>query len=135
MPGFIDDGYTVDGALIKGRDGLYEDLRLSYRPTTPGERTAALKEMRKAHDSPNPKKSELEAARLIAERLTEWDLKYPEGPRKGQVVEITPANVAKVHPVLSIEIWNMVIMGERASDETRDAKTDQEQAEEDEKNS
>lgn len=130
MPGFIEDGYTVD-SLIKGVDGLYEDLRLTYRPTTATERSTALKAMRSALQSANPKKSELEAARILSERISSWNLCRADGSD----VEITPENVARLQPDLSQKVWEMVVLGERASDETPDAKTDRDQEEADEKNS
>lgn len=142
--GFIMDGYTTDGYLAEAK-GIHPALHFSYRPMDPADRAVALKDLKKAQESHNPKKSELVAGEILSKRVLEWDLLYPQGhPNVGDVVEITPINMTCVQPLLADKLFAIVVMGTMASDEddsklgklkpAEKSKPDQEQAEIDTKN-
>lgn len=137
--GFIADGYTIEGYLAEV-PGLHPELNFEYRPMAPADRAVALKDLKKAQESLNPKKSEFVAAEILSKRITDWDLAYPEGhPKEGEIVEITPENLVCVQSFMADKLFAIVVMGTRASDEKdskpkEKPKADQEQAEIDIKN-
>lgn len=134
--GFIEDGYTTQEYIAR-EPGVHPALDFERRALTPPERTVYLKDMQRAMTSPNSKQSELVAARILSECVKGWDLKRPS---TGEIVPITPENMARIQPSLADKLWAIVVMGNRASDQRPDAgtkselKPDLEQAEADAKN-
>lgn len=113
MLGFIDeDGYTEDGYIAEV-PRLHPAVRFRYRPMTSGERAQAMREMEKAVKSPNAKMGEIVSARLMSERISEWDLKNAAG----EIVPITAENMLKVKPHLSNKLYAITITAVVGSDE------------------
>lgn len=132
ISGMIDDGYEENGYIAEV-PRLHPALRFRFRPMTSGERTAAMREMERALKSPNPKMSEIVSARMMAERILEWDLANGQG----EIVPVTEENILKVKPTLSNKLYSITITAVVGSDEDPEAETKSagpDQAETDAKN-
>ena len=116
LSGMIEDGYEEVGYIAE-QPRLHPALRFRFRPMTSGERTAAMREMERALKSPNPKMSEIVSARMMAERIIEWDLKNGDG----EIVPITEAVMLKVKPALSNKLYSITITAVVGSDEDPEA--------------
>lgn len=111
-----EDGYTEDGYIAE-QPRLHPALRFRYRPLLSTERAQAMRDMERALKSPNAKQSEIVSARLMAERILEWDLRNGQG----EVVPVTEEFLLKVKPVLSNRLYAIVILGASPSDEDPEA--------------
>jgi hypothetical protein len=113
MLGLIeDDGYTEDGYIAEV-PRLHPALRFRFRPMLSTERAQAMRDMGKAINSPNAKQSEIISAKLMAERILEWDLK--DG--SGNIVPVTADMILRVKPQLSNRLYAIVVLGTAPSDE------------------
>lgn len=108
MANFIDDGYTRDGYLA-GRDGVYDPIRLKYRPQLHLDRAIML--AAQGSGDAGAKSSCAAIYRTIEKHVVSWDVV----DSKGVPVPIRAASVARIVPEAVEAIVNL-IAGFRASD-------------------
>ena len=148
MASVIFDGMTQK-AFITGKHGQYDDCRFEYRPVRNKWLTAYRTVIGKIKD---PLESEERSVVMVAERLTAWDLVYPDGALgrdgvdlSGKAVPFLGAEITvagkktreevglwyDVHPQLATRIVN-IVLGYAASDpDPTDSDKDQDKSRED----
>lgn len=100
--GFIDDGYTIQGR-IRAEEGYHPVLQFEFRPMLQREIVQHAGRIRKIREKPGA--SETEAAKLIASRVTWWDLRNS----KGAEVQITEENASRLEPHLFSKLYNIIL--------------------------
>ncbi|WP_437187863.1 hypothetical protein SH668x_001274 [Planctomicrobium sp. SH668] len=103
MPGFIADGYTVEG-YVKELPGRHEAVNFTYRPATREE----LIIWRENRDGTSGETVAQIDADLLAKHIVKWDLKYPSGSQKGQVVPSTAQNCKRLEPNLARLVLDII---------------------------
>lgn len=105
---WIPDGYTVVGYVEPNKDqnGLFAPSRFKYRPGLAEANGYVLE------SGISPGERERRYREFLHEHLIEWDLK---NPLTGHAIDLTPANIGRVNPVLRGEV-SSVVMGIRKSD-------------------
>lgn len=107
----IEDGYTEDG-YIAAVPGLHPALRFRFRPMLPEEREAISDVIRQ--------KPIAQGNKLMCEALAARIKSWSATNNKGEPLEITPSNVAKLRPKLQGSVYS-IIAGYQASDLDPDA--------------
>ena len=103
---FIDDGYSIDDAPIRG-DG-FDEFRISYRPALPAEERRLAMGMYRANESGDNARILEWQARIVetlAAKITRWSLT----DSKGQAVKISKANIDRLHANAFARIHELVM--------------------------
>jgi len=103
---FIADGYTQPG-YVQPVARLHDALRFRFRPVLAEERSRLTDSAQSATATGYLR----QVAALLAEKLVDWDIADP----LGNEVEISPANVLRLHPELLLKL-QQIVLGAVASD-------------------
>lgn len=105
MNSFIDDGYTEEG-FIAAVPGFHGSLAFTYRPLLAETRDklqrAQMTDVEKGHKI---------AREELSRAIKSWDL----SDRNGTKVQIAPANIARLRPMLQDKLYG-IVTGQMASD-------------------
>lgn len=112
---YIDDGLTYD-AYVAAVPRLYNEVRFSFRPVTPDQRTYVYRRIERTTDHETENTI---AAGTIAKQVKSWDLKK----RDGKPVELKVDDIRKVQPRLFNRIFS-IVMGTEGWDEDPSGKSD-----------
>jgi hypothetical protein len=99
MLGFIPDGYEHTG-YIKAVPGLYDEVRFNYRPMVDED----VQSLGLSLSNLKGKEARTKESEAIAGRIISWSVKDP----KGESVDPTAANIARLTPVLRATILNII---------------------------
>ncbi len=101
-----DDGYT-EKAYIQLSLGMHGELRFSYRPMLVENRSAVLR----SFDKMTAEAADIKSSDLMAEHITEWDVK----DARGEIVPVSVDVMRRIRPQLFYRMWG-IMLGTGASD-------------------
>lgn len=99
LTGFLEDGYTIDG-YIDAMPLMYPDVRFTFRPMLEEE----INRFSEAYGAKPLDKYSGAVADALAERVKSWSIQNS----KGSVVDISSANMKRLHPVLFKRLMGIV---------------------------
>lgn len=102
---YIDDGYTEDG-YIAAAPGFHGPLEFTYRPAL-----AETRDKLNRAGQADVAKGHKEARDELAQLIKKWSLV----DRAGAEVKCTPANLARLRPMLQDKLYG-IVTGQIASD-------------------
>lgn len=115
MSNFIPDGYSTTG-YIAGDPPHRDPVKFTYRPAVSQEKAAVTKAIMATAD---PLKEEALAAAFVAQHVSDWDIKKPDGSD----VAVTADNALRLHPALASRLFN-IVLGMGSPDVDPDAPSD-----------
>ena len=115
--GFIPDGYTISAYIKESEEWNYPSLKFEYRPMVQHERAKIMERITNAKDA---EASERVAHKIIAGRLSSWDLSSEENP-----VALSESNVSRLEMHLSGRLLD-IVMGYEPDDTSDISSDDQE---------
>ncbi len=106
VSGYIYDGMTRE-AFIAAKDGMYPDVKFTYRPTLTQNRSTVAFEIAQS----DPRKGEEIAAALVARQVVSWDInaKLAADSMNPEPVPIEVPHILRLHPALFNRMYRIVM--------------------------